>query len=196
MKKFLKDNFVLVLGILLPILVTVLFALATIIPGFFVDPPKYDLLFMTSNNYNQVGLRFDIVNGKIQAQYRCDTSYYCADRSNQQKVYRFNVKSRVLQEIPVSMPAIPLKATSYAAPVPIPELANLTINPATVSPDGYQFNDFRNNGGDFFAGLFYSSYKPQLSISKNGYSILIPLNTGNILFYDVKFIGWIISQGN
>ena len=43
MKKFLRENLMIVISIALPLLVAIFFALASLLPGWFSTPPKHDL---------------------------------------------------------------------------------------------------------------------------------------------------------
>lgn len=207
MTKFIREHFVVVIGATLPLIVILLFGLATVLPGYFVESPKYDLLFMTTNTYDRTGFILDVVDGKLQAQFSCfnNTNTNCLSREPGQKLFEYEVKSKQLKEIPLRMPVIPsnsqpFNATpsnsqTFNAPVSIPELANVQIDTSTTAPDGYQFNVTKNNGDNIF-NLFGSyNYRNQVTISKNGYNILIPYNPSNYYYYEVKFIGWIIAKG-
>lgn len=193
MRSFFKDNIVLVVGAVLPIVVMLLFALATIIPAYFVAPPQYDLLFATGYFENNNGLMLQVVNGKLDVQYRCST--FC-NKNNYvpQKLYLFETKTHAVQEINIVLPVVPPNSQSFAAPVVVPQLANFQIDPSLQAPDGYQWNTNRNEGGDLFGALFFGGYHNQLSISKNGNTIVIPLDGGRYNYYNVKFIGWVISR--
>ncbi|NOS95053.1 MAG: hypothetical protein HOP26_01355, partial [Methylotenera sp.] len=51
MKNFIKENLVLVIGLTLPLLLIVLFFVATVIPKVMGTPPQYEMLF-TTNHYD------------------------------------------------------------------------------------------------------------------------------------------------
>ena len=69
MRKFIKENIVLSLGISLPLLLVVFFIAASEIPRFFIDDPKYDFLF-SDQDYSRVN--FTISNGKVYAEINPD----------------------------------------------------------------------------------------------------------------------------
>ncbi len=66
MLKFVKENIVLVLGVTLPLLLVILFVLASAVPAMFVDNPRYDCLFWDGDHGQ---LRFEVVNQKLQIKY-------------------------------------------------------------------------------------------------------------------------------
>jgi hypothetical protein len=62
MKKFIKENCVLVVGISLPLMVVIFFLLASYLPTIFVENPRYDFLF-SRGEYGEVD--WVVVNGKL-----------------------------------------------------------------------------------------------------------------------------------
>jgi hypothetical protein len=73
-KSFFKENFVLVVGLALPVLLILGFMLASSLPQVLSDPPKYDLVFSTtdypSNTNNiPVSVRLIVKDGVLTAQY-------------------------------------------------------------------------------------------------------------------------------
>lgn len=47
MKKFIKENFVLVLGLTLPLLLVLLFFVVIVLPKLFVMPPQHEMAYTT-----------------------------------------------------------------------------------------------------------------------------------------------------
>ena len=45
MKKFIRENLVLVMGVSLPVLLVILFFLTSVLPKSLAEPPQHDLLF-------------------------------------------------------------------------------------------------------------------------------------------------------
>ena len=71
-QKFVKDNLILLTGILLPILLIVLFMVASTLPRMLATPPQYDFLFTNSQHYNNLDAPVTITlkvdkNGKLAA---------------------------------------------------------------------------------------------------------------------------------
>jgi hypothetical protein len=69
MKNWIKENLVLVVGLTLPLLLIVLFFVATVIPKAFGTPPQYEMLF-TSMRYDyqkqpEYALDFSVKNRQL-----------------------------------------------------------------------------------------------------------------------------------
>ena len=60
MKNFIKENLVLVIGLALPVLLVVLFFVATVIPKAYNTPPQYEVLFSVVNYNYQNRPDFDM----------------------------------------------------------------------------------------------------------------------------------------
>lgn len=197
MNKMFKENYVLIAGILLPIIMIFIFGLATFIPGFFVEAPKYDLLFSLGyNDYNKPKLVFNIVQGKLKTQLVCDKYCSASDMQNNTKLYIYDAKLKKSHEIQLSLPNIPSKEKSFTLEVSIPQVNNLKIDPAVEAPDGYVYNSGSDTSG-LISDLFFRSSYNQPTIAKKGNNIEIMPNLKNFDYYNIKFIGWVLSnQGN
>jgi hypothetical protein len=73
-KSFFKENFVLMVGLALPVLLIVGFMLASNLPQVLSDPPRYDLVFSPTdyppNATNiPVSVRLVVKDGVLKAQY-------------------------------------------------------------------------------------------------------------------------------
>lgn len=115
MRKFLKDNIVLALGISLPLLLVALFVLAGTLPALFVDAPKHDFLF-SDNNYGQ--LRFEVVNEKLHL--KLVPNQYAATPAEQPLLYRYNAATGRTQKLNYKLPDIPK--------LPVQGINNVNVN--------------------------------------------------------------------
>jgi hypothetical protein len=93
MKKFIKENIVLVLGISLPFLFIIIFMLIAYVPKFFVDNPHYDFIFSDAESSD---VEFVVINQSLN--FRVAVS-----RSRQPAViphlYRYSILTGVVQEM-------------------------------------------------------------------------------------------------
>ncbi|MEK6745521.1 MAG: hypothetical protein AABY33_00610 [Pseudomonadota bacterium] len=197
--RFVKENPALAAGIGLPVLLIIFFTLATVIPQWTVEPPKYDAVF-TVQDYQCIGgeakANFDFSGGKIKAKYiypKKENNY--VNCSENQRIYHFNSKHLTSREITFELPA---KKDGFHdwQQFEIVELQNLKIDNNPIAPDGYRFSgrDGYYSGGIFpFGG--YHSYNG-MSINKNGRAIdLSPINReGYYSYNNVKFLGWVVSE--
>lgn len=100
MLKFVKDNIVLVLGVTLPLMLVLLFVLASAIPAMFIENPRYDCLFWDGDHGQ---LSFEVVNEKLQIKYT--PNQYGGQATP--TLYRYNVATGTTQKIAFKLPDFP-----------------------------------------------------------------------------------------
>lgn len=108
LKTFLKENYVLLAGITLPVALVVVFFLAMVVPSRMAPPPQYDFLF-TLDHYQPatppvVGVRYDVHRNRLRA------TLFVATQPNYRAVPRlfvYEVANRTVREIIVDLPAVP-----------------------------------------------------------------------------------------
>lgn len=196
--RFIKKNPALAAGIGLPLLLILIFSLASIIPQWLVAPPQYDVVFSVQE-YGSCGkdnaeVNFTTIQGKIKAEYKYQKNNYCYNR----KLYIFDAKTLVSNEIAFAIPQREGEEEQWKE-LDIPEIKSLELNISPVSLDGYKFADNYNHyyGGGFFP--FGHGYRSDngAAISKNGRVFrLYPFFNNN--YYNsnhVSFLGWVISRG-
>ncbi len=190
MKKFIKDNFVLVVGITLPVLLVIVFALASYIPKQIVAPPQYD--FISANNYyegsTQNTIRFSIVEGKLIVESRNIDSKYVGTIP---KLYVFEHQNLRTKEITFKIPSGHGAETGVWERVDIPELTNVKIDTSVKAPDGYEFRQLDNYRGGFLGLFSYRGYKSNVVISKSGRSISVKYGAQKNYYNQPHFLGWI-----
>lgn len=198
--RFVKENPALAAGIGLPVILVIFFTLATMIPQWTVEPPKYDVIF-TVQEYQCINgeakANFDFTNGKIKAKYiypKKENGYVnCSDN---QHIYRFSARNVISREITFELPA--KKENFYEwQQFEVSELTNLQLDNNPVAPDGYQFSNSNNYySGGFFPFYGYHSSYNGMSIIKNGRAVdLTPINKERYYSYnDIKFLGWVVSE--
>ncbi|MES2206041.1 MAG: hypothetical protein V4525_04495 [Pseudomonadota bacterium] len=93
MQKFLKNNVVLVLGISLPLLLVIIFLLATTLPKFFVADPTYDFIF-SDGKYGSA--EFTVVNHKLHMRVASSRS---TPEFSIPHLYRYRAATGTVQEV-------------------------------------------------------------------------------------------------
>lgn len=198
MKTFFRENPTIAFGLGLPLLLVVVFLLISGIPALLVAPPQYDVLYATEYNNYPNGVQISVVNRKIQVVYQGSSAGYQRPR-----LWRYSPKTGGVQEIPIMLPpglnpsgqrpATPDAATRMTA-IDVPDLDELTIDPSSVAPDGYQFSSGPNGySGDLFTGLFYGArYNRQAVLTKQGRSIRLPISGNMYYSNNTRFIGWVV----
>jgi hypothetical protein len=181
---FIKRNYSLLIGILLPVLLVIVFWIAMIIPQMLVDPPHYDLiLFSRFHPHGPViegTVNFDVKNGRLRATYRANlkrNSY-----GGMPNLYYFNVSTGSLRPISMNVP----DALEDGAVIPVPELEQYTLSSERLSADGYRFdNTYRGSRGF----LFFYGYRYYAKLEKKGRILKIPgpeNYNGNL-----EFLAWV-----
>ncbi|MES2579246.1 MAG: hypothetical protein V4552_01770 [Pseudomonadota bacterium] len=195
MKNFIKENLVLVIGLSLPILLIVLFFLATVVPKSFGTPPQYELLFTTLKyeyeNSPVYLVDFKVVNHQLVAKVKKND-----DKSrnyNSKKLMAYNAKTETVREITIDL----TKAAEAGDgnEVILEETKGLKVDAAMVSPDGYQLegSNYSNTGlvgGLFGGGNRNSGYR----IKKGAVAYKVETTQPDYYYSDFKFVGWIIGQ--
>ncbi len=195
MKNFVKENLVLVIGLSLPILLIVLFFLATVVPKSFGTPPQYELLFTTLKyeyeNSPVYLVDFKVVNNQLMAKVKKNDDK--GRDYNSKKLMAYNAKTETVREITIDL----AKAAEGGDgnDVILEETKGLKVDAAMVSPDGYQLegSNYSNNGlvgGLFGGGNRNSGYR----IKKGAVAYKVETTQPDYYYSDFKFVGWIISQ--
>lgn len=199
MRSFLRENPTIAFGLGLPLLLVVVFLLVSGIPALLVDPPRYDVLYATEyESYPGSGLQISVVEGKVRVVYQGNTQGY-----QRPHVWRYSPVNGGVKEIPILLPAglappgtrsASPETAAVITPIEVPELAGLTVDSSSVSPDGYEFHVGRDGySGDVFTGLFYPSrYRNEAVLTKQGRSFRLP-NMGNAYYSNKHFIGWVVA---
>lgn len=213
MKKFIKDNILLILGISLPLLLVVLFMVASSLPKYLVAHPQYDFFFSDSR-YNY--MEFQVQEQKIYM--KVDPERYQNEKFLP-NLYRYVAATGKTQEITLQAPDMSkyqtldgsakrngvnsnivseINRSNNTGPIMIllAETAALNINTELTAPDGYRFSKDGYNYNRGFVMLFgvensYRNHGPV--ISKSGKSIPISYNSSAGSHYSqLNFIGWVI----
>lgn len=194
MFKLIRENLVVAIGISLPVLLVLVFLIATKAPGLWVDPPTYGLLFTTSNyDYNSrlpISLRFQVIEGHLRARmYHNKPNQY----SMIPKLFRFEPKTQSVYEIAMEIPG-DLENILDGTELPIKETANLTVNSNQRAPDGYEFrsNPYRRDG--LVTEIFYGSQNnSRTMIVKNGH--VVAIHPPQSRYYsNIEFLGWVLNK--
>lgn len=185
-KNFIKQNLALSAGIALPILLIVLFFLASVVPKALTDPPQYELVFSgrtySNNQPSDYVAAYTVANGVLQVKVTKakDTDY------QRNRLYIYDPKTSVIRDI-----TPPLDSAGTFA---IKETAGSSIDTANIAPDGYAFESGYDHSGGMPMEIFGGGYRDGgLRLEKDGYRFKIPYDKRNS-FYDAGFIGWIVKK--
>lgn len=198
-KNFFKDNFVLIIGLALPVLLMVAFMVVASIPQKMGEPPKYDMVFWTTDyNYytNNAGrpvtVSLVVEDGVLKAQYTkvADPKY---PNTQWIKLYQFDAKTQTVRQLEFGSPYDMDKIDPSREDV-VEATKGLKLDTKPKSPDGFEMTaeNYRRYGlvNEIF-GSWRNDYNMKL---RNGLTA-VPLKTGtpNETFYNGQtyFLGWV-----
>jgi len=192
MRTFVRENLILISGILLPILLVICFYLAALLPKLLVQPPQYDLLYLTSP-YPHDGVNTEVVNGKLKIWV---TPQVRKGELPMPRLFLFEAKTQSSREIPIPVSSLPTNTRpNTKEAVVIPEIQSLTLDTRETAPDGYQAKIDAPNYGNLVSILVFSNYQRNFVISKRGNTINISDENSAISNYkSIKFLGWVIPK--
>jgi hypothetical protein len=191
MKSFIRNNPTIAFGLGLPLLLVLVMLLASGVAGVMVNPPKYDVIYMTGyNDYNN-GARIQVVGNKAQITYS-NTNNYAPQAP---RIWHYSAKTGAAKEIPLLIPPELLKQTPPSSGViPLPELDALQLDASTISPDGYEFQTAGYGGSEPFSPFIFSSrYRNEAVLYKQGNRVRLPNSDSNYYSNNTRFIGWVVT---
>ena len=192
MKKFIKENLVLVIGLALPLLLIVLFFVAAVLPKSMGAPPQHEMLFTTMKYEYESSpdflLDFSVKNKQLLVKARKNDDK--GKNFSSKKLMAYDGKTETVREI-----AIDTSKLADGAEVLLEETKNFSIDTSAVSPDGYVLDGPNYSGNGLVGGLFGGGYRNsgyRLKKGNIGYKLA---NTPVDYYYDqVKFIGWVVKK--
>ena len=192
MKNWLKENLVLVIGLTLPLLLIVLFFVATVIPKMTGTPPQYEVLFSVQD-YTGQNKQDYIVDFKVKDKQLMIKTKKADDKNysyNSKKLMAYDAKTEVMREI-----SIDDSKFSDDGEILLEETKNMTIDTAMQAPDGYMLENQGYSGTGLIGGLFgggYRNYGYRLKKGNVGYKINMQQN--NYYYDQLSFIGWVVKK--
>lgn len=203
MAKWIKENLVLISGILLPVLLVAGFFVLNKAPSILADPPKYDFLLVAyrydyqhpSDYYLSFEVREGKLNGRVipkgQANAHLNRQYA--------GIFRYRADENTFDEIIYELPQ-GLEGLEKPIPIPLEGTGDLTLDKRIESPDGYSFEflGYRGRGG-LLGEIFGMGrrYESEYVLKKNGAYFSLPKPASEQYYnqYDIHFLGWVIEEG-
>lgn len=199
LKKFIRENFVLVVGLALPVLLMVAFMVASNIPQTLSDPPRYDFVFSTmdssgSGNNIPVSVRLLVKNGVLTAQYtKTQTRPNGYTYNSWKKLYIYEAQTQKVRELPFGYPADMDKITGTRDEA-VEALKDKKLSTTLQSPDGYElsYDGYSNSG--LVNELFWGSRNNEPRLCKGSSSVRLTTGDNRTYFYysGIEFIGWVV----
>ncbi len=195
MKNFIKENLVLVVGLTLPILLILLFFVATVIPKSMGVPPQYEMLFTTVKyeyqNQPDYVLDFMVKNKQLMVKAKKNNE---KDRNyNSKKLMAYDGKTETVREI--SLDVAKIGEAAINSEIVLEETKNMTIDTAAVSPDRYVLEGPNYGGSGLLGGLFGGGYRNSgYRLKKGSIGYKVPNAQQDYYYNQVQFVGWIAKK--
>jgi hypothetical protein len=196
LKAFFKENFVLVVGLTLPVLLIVGFLVASNVPQVLSDPPQFDFVFSTigypaySDNI-PVSVRLVVRDGVLKAQYvripPGPGGYHMW-----RKLYVYDAKTRKVRELTFGFPPDMDSITGMREET-VEATSALILDTTLQSPDGYELSFGGYSNGGLFNEMFWGGgNRREPRLRKGAASVRLATGDGSTYFsYDnVEFVGW------
>lgn len=195
-KEFLKENFVIVIGVTLPLLLVLFFAIARELPESRVPDPQYDLVFAKNYPHGMnKRLEFTVENKKIKVRYYPEETNehgYVTNR-NIPELFYYDADKHAVREIPIELPVDEDgKISRKVQYIEVPAVAGLEIDAGNTAPDGYQFVYQGHNRGGLMTDIMigYRGGRYQYVLEKDGRRIELP---SHVTYYNTEAVGWVVG---
>lgn len=203
MGKWIKENLVLVSGILLPVLLVGGFFILSHAPRILADPPAYDFVLVAYRNDYQhprhYYLSFEVRDGRLNGQVVPSGEGNANYNRQYAGIFRYKVEEDSFEEIVYELPE---GMDDIEEPISflVEETSDLKLDKRSRSPDGYSFKyrGYRGRGGllgeIFGMGRHYES---EYVLDKDGAYVNLPKPASDPYYYqhNMQFMGWVIEEG-
>ena len=197
-KKFFRENLVLVMGISLPVLLVILFFLTSVLPKSLGTPPQYELLFSVVRYDYQTAAtpNFDFIVRDGRLMVRTGKNDTANPTRYTRKLLAYDASTESVREIPFD--TAPIEKLGEQAEMVLPETQGMTIDTSSRAPDGYSFEGPSYGGGGLMSELFFGGYRNAgYRVVKDKASYKIPNAFGDTYYAgNMQFIGWVVNQGS
>jgi len=196
MKKFIRENLVLVMGISLPLLLVLLFFLTSVLPKSLGTPPQYELLFsVVRYDYQTAASRdfeFIVRDGVLKIRTGKNDSQNPTRYTR--KLLVFNAAHDAVREIAYDQGQI--SNLGDQSEIVLPETQGLTIDTSSRAPDGYSFEGPNYSNGGLMSEVFFGGYRNQgYRIIKGKSAYRVPNSFGETYYAgNLQFIGWLVNK--
>lgn len=188
MSRFLRENYALVAGIVLPLILIAVFFAAGRISVMGIAEPQYDAVFAVNYQPQATTKPFviSVDDGKLVIRRTAPPDDRRFRNLAAPEIYVFDHRSKRARRIDIDF------GNAGDGTVTDPDLDALNAKGLitdTTAPDGYEFHFSGSNGHGFFAEMFGGRRYRSRYVLRNG-ARRVPI-TGPRVFYSTHFIGWV-----
>lgn len=187
---FIKENRVLVAGLVLPLLLIGTLAFSKTIATHLIAPPQYKVMYFSQgwSQKGQITIKLDS-QGKLNAVFNPVANYASATntQSPTTAIFLYDPLTDTIEEVSITL-------DKDNKPTSLDKFANLELSNQTISDDGYRFQpeNYRNSNliTDIFS--YRSRYGGPVLVNKNR---IINLPRPEKYYSTFEFLGWVKSGG-
>lgn len=195
MKNWIKENLVLAVGLTLPLLLIVLFFVASVLPKSMGTPPQHEMLFSTMKYEYQKSpdylLDFKVKDGKVMVSAKKLDEKNNSGSST--KLMAYDGKTETVREITIDNAKTGAAAVNGA--IILDETKDLTIDTNVTSPDGYVLEGPNYGSSGLVGGLFGGGYRNSgFRLKKGAVGYKMPNMQPDYYYSNVQFLGWVVSK--
>ena len=194
LKNFFRQNFALIIGLSLPVLMVLGFLLANHLPQINDEPPQYELVFsvVRYDSHSQFHVDFNVRDQKLYMRLMPRQEH---GGVNVRDLFIYNGQKESVRKISYLLP--PDQSIDDQHEILVDALSGYTIDTNSKAPDGYEFesDSYRSRGlfGEIFGGR---SGRTIHRVKKSGGgSFVIPEYGSGYSYGGISFIGWIVHSG-
>jgi len=202
MSKWIKDNLVLVAGIVLPVLLVAGFFVLNKAPGILTDPPEYDFLLVAYRTDYQhpreFHLGFEVRNGELRGKVTPVKEDHSHLNRQYAGIFRYHADSNRFAEIAYQLPE-GLDDLEEVLEFTVPETSHLELDKRSKSPDGFTFEYLAYRGRGGLLGELFGMGRNRGNVyvlAKAGAHFDLPKPATDPYYYqhDMRFMGWITGD--
>lgn len=182
---FIKENRVLVAGLVLPLLLIGILAIAKTIPASMVPLPEHKVMYYSQgwSGKGQIAIKVD-TEGKVSAVFNPAAHYQPAanDTNPTTMIYLYDPKTNTVEDTSVTL-------DKDGKVTPLEKFKDITLSTQQIAPDGYEFQSYRYRNHSLITDIFsYRSYNSGPAIANKGRVISLP--QPRTYYGTLEFLGW------
>lgn len=203
MSKWIKENLVLVAGILLPVLLVIGFFILNKAPSMLTDPPEYDFVLVAYRidyqHPREFHLGFEVRDGQLRGKVTPIDDERTHLNRQYAGIFRYRAAGNHFEEIIYDLPE-GLDELEEPLEFAVAETRHLKLDKRSKSPDGFTFEYLAYRGRGGLLGEIFGmgrSRGNEYVLSKAGAHFNLPKPATDPYYYqhDMHLMGWIVAEG-
>ncbi|MDY0028886.1 MAG: hypothetical protein RBR86_02975 [Pseudobdellovibrionaceae bacterium] len=200
LSEIIKENRVLIAGLLMPLALIILFTYAKTIPDMTVPDPTYKAVYaaQTWGGLGQITFKVDD-NGKVAASFTATSTPSGYDKLPTGHIFIYDPKTMTTDRKDIEISTDLLKDAqdtpqTRTKDTNLDVIKNLTLSKSDTAPDGYRFETYHYRNRNLISDIFMSGSRnngPALLKDNRVIRIDLPNNT---YYYDLIFLGWVTKE--